>query len=205
MSQRNPMNDRYQNDEHTGKTRKSAATAKPKAKAAASVHIQPTTKTPQQKKAERKAQQKRDRAKQAELDRKYYNPPTKEYKNLRKMWWGALILAILMVALSWIGRTWEPVWLSYVALGLAYVFIIAAFYIDFSKIRKVRRAYQAEMEARKTKEQRALEKAAKAEERARKAAEANGEAPAPEPEKPKRGLFGFGKKKAHEESASDKA
>ena len=50
MSQRNPMNDRYQTDEHRGQTRKSAATMKPKTKAASSVRIQPTVKTKQQKK-----------------------------------------------------------------------------------------------------------------------------------------------------------
>ena len=111
---------------------------KPKTKAAASVHVQSTVKTKQQKKAEQKAQ----RAKQAELDRKYYNPPTAEYKRLRKIWWGCLIGAILCTVLSWVGRSWQPEFISYVALGLAYVLIIAAFYIDFSKIRKVRRAYQ---------------------------------------------------------------
>ena len=51
MSQRNPMNDRYTTDEHQGKTRKSAAAMKPKTKAAASVRMQPTVKTKQQKKA----------------------------------------------------------------------------------------------------------------------------------------------------------
>ena len=55
MSQRNPMNDRYQTDEHRGQTRKSAATMKPKTKAASSVRIQPTVKTKQQKKADKKA------------------------------------------------------------------------------------------------------------------------------------------------------
>ena len=70
MSQRNPMNDRYQTDEHRGQTRKSAATMKPKTKAASSVRIQPTVKTKQQKKADKKAA----RAKQTEIDRQYYNP-----------------------------------------------------------------------------------------------------------------------------------
>lgn len=41
MSRRNPMNERYQSDEKTtGKTRKSAASAKPVMKAASSVYIQ---------------------------------------------------------------------------------------------------------------------------------------------------------------------
>ena len=69
---------------------------KPKTKAASSVRIQPTVKTKQQKKAEKKAA----RTKQTEIDRQYYNPPTPEYKRLRKIWWGLLIGAIVMTAMS---------------------------------------------------------------------------------------------------------
>ena len=184
MSQRNPMNDRYQTDEHRGQTRKSAAAMKPKSKAAASVRVQPKEKTKQQKKAEKKVA----RQKQGELDRKYYNPPTPQYKRLRKIWWALLIGAIAATALSWIGRSWFPDAVSYVMLGAAYVCIIGALYVDFSKIRKVRRAYQEEMEGRKSKEQRALEKQQKA---AQKAQQGEADAPAEE-EKPKRGLFGSG-------------
>ena len=114
MSQRNPMNDRYQTDEHRGQTRKSAATMKPKTKAASSVRIQPTVKTKQQKKADKKAA----RAKQTEIDRQYYNPPTPEYKRLRKIWWGLLIGAIVMTAMSWFGRAFLPEVGTYVVLGL---------------------------------------------------------------------------------------
>ena len=133
------MNDRYQDEGPKGTTRKSAASAKPKSKAAASVHIQSSTKTPQERKAEQKARRKAERAKQNELDRKYYNPPTAEYKRLRRLWWVVLIAAVLMVALSWFARSWEPAWISYVTLGSSYVLIILAFYLDFSKIRKCRR------------------------------------------------------------------
>ena len=72
MTQRNPMNERYQSEDRKGATRKSAASAKPVSKAASSVRIESTKKTPQQKKAERKQQ----RAKDAERDRQFYNPPT---------------------------------------------------------------------------------------------------------------------------------
>ena len=41
MSQRNPMNERYQSDKRQGTTRKSAASAKPKSKAASSVTVVP--------------------------------------------------------------------------------------------------------------------------------------------------------------------
>ena len=131
------MNDRYQDEGPKGTTRKSAASAKPKSKAAASVHIQSSTKTPQERKAEQKARRKAERAKQNELDRKYYNPPTAEYKRLRRLWWVVLIAAVLMVALSWFARSWEPAWISYVTLGSSYVLIILAFYLDFSKTPQV--------------------------------------------------------------------
>ena len=185
MSQRNPMNDRYQTDEHRGQTRKSAATMKPKTKAASSVRIQPTVKK-QQKKADKKAA----RAKQTEIDRQYYNPPTPEYKRLRKIWWGLLIGAIVMTAMSWFGRAFLPEVGTYVVLGLAYVCIIGALYVDFSKIRKVRRAYQEEMMSKKTKEMRAAEKQQKAAQRAAK--QKVEEAPAVEEAPKKRGLFGNG-------------
>ncbi len=191
MSQRNPMNDRYQTDEHKGQTRKSAAAMKPKSKAASSVRVQPTQKTPQQKKAAKKA----ERAKQTEIDRKYYNPPTPQYKKLRKVWWGLLIGAIVFTALSFLGRSLMPEVATYVMLGLAYACIIGALYVDFSKIRKVRRAYQEEMESGKSKEQRAFEKQQKAAQRAAEQAaaekaEAEKDAKAEEPKK--RGLFGSG-------------
>ena len=39
MSQRNPMNERYQSEDHQGKTRKSAASAKPKSKEIGRAHV----------------------------------------------------------------------------------------------------------------------------------------------------------------------
>ena len=52
--------------------------------------------------------------------------------------------------MSWFGRAFLPEVGTYVVLGLAYVCIIGALYVDFSKIRKVRRAYQEEMMSKKT-------------------------------------------------------
>lgn len=163
------MNERYNNETPMGKTRKSAASAKPKAKAASSVHIQSAEKTPQQKKAARKAKEKQDREKRRALNRKYYNPPTKRYKTLRRIWWVVLVSAIVCTGLSFVLRSVEPVEISYVVLGLAYACIIGAFYLDFSPIRKERERYQDEMVAKETKAARAAEKKAKAEARAQKA------------------------------------
>lgn len=194
MTQRNPMNERYTTEDRKGSTRKSASSAKPVSKAASSVRVQANTKTKQQKKAEQKA----ERQKQRELDAQYYNPPTEEYKKLRRWWWIFLVGAIVLTLMSWFGRAFLPEWAMYVTLGLAYVCIIAALYIDFSKIRKVRRAYQAEMSAHKSKEQRAAEKQFKAAERAaeKEAAAKAAEAAESGVTEEKKGLFSglFGKK-----------
>lgn len=191
MTQRNPMNERYTSEERKGSTRKSASSAKPVTKAAQSVRVQSATKTKEQKKAEQKAA----RQKQREIDAQYYNPPTEEYKRLRRLWWIFLVGAIVLTLLSWFGRAFLPEAGIYVTLGLAYVCIIAALYIDFSKIRKVRRAYQAEQMAHKSKQVRAAEKQIKAAERAAEkeaaAKAAAGEGPVVEEKKGfLSGLFG---------------
>lgn len=163
MSQRNPMNERYTSEERTGKTRKSAASAKPKMQAAASVTIKSTEKTPQQKKAERKAARKKEQAEQRELDRKYYKPDTKRYKTLRMWWWVALIGAVLCTAVSFLGREVMPETVAMVILFMAYALIIIAFYIDLSPIRKERRAYQERMIIEEEKQKKAAKAAARAE------------------------------------------
>lgn len=186
MTQRSPMNERYQR-EAQGATRKSAASMKPKSKAAASVRVQPKEKTKEQKKADKRAARQR----QAELDRKYYNPPTEEYKRLRRIYWVLMVVAIVCVIASFAGRGIIPDVPLYVILGLAYAAIIAALYVDMVKIRRVRRKYQAEAEAHKSKSARAAEKKQKAAAKA-EAAQAD-EQPAEEGEKKKKGLFGRSK------------
>lgn len=192
MTQRSPMNERNQR-EGQGSTRKSAASMKPKSKAAASVRIQPKEKTKEQKKADKRAARQR----QAELDRKYYNPPTEEYKRLRRIYWVLMVVAIVCVVVSFAGRGIIPDTPLYVILGLAYVAIIAALYFDLVKIRRVRRKYQEEAEAHKSKAARAAEKKEKASAKAKEAEPAASAAEAGEgegAEKPKKkGLFGRSK------------
>ena len=150
MTQRNPMNDRYQSDTPKGQTKRSASSLKPKTKAASSVYIRPSGKTPQEKKAIRKEQ----RQKQHELDRRYYTPPTEEYKRLRRMWWVFLGIAIVLTALAMLVPNMFPdnASLTWVFLIPAYACIIVALWIDFSKIRKVREKYQQEMLKKHSKE-----------------------------------------------------
>ena len=107
-----------------------------------------------------------------------------------------LILAIVLTITSFAGNgLGMPAPIMYVTLGLAYVFIIAALYIDMGKCRKLRQKYADEVLSHPTKEMRAAEKKAKAQQRA--AEKQAAEQPA-DPEPKKKGLFGFGKKKKDE-------
>ena len=205
MTQRNPMNERYMNDEHRGTTRKSAASAKPKSKAAASVRMEPE-KTRKEKKAEEKARRKEERAKQDELDNKYYNPPTERYQKLRRIWWVLLVGAILCTVAAFVMQAYLSTVVTFVVLGFAYAFCIAAIVMDVTVIRKERRNYQKEItETKEYREAEKQEKAARREvERKRseeaKEAEAKGEAE-PEAEKSSKKRFGSKRKKKEAQEA----
>lgn len=208
MSQRNPLNDRYNTDEKLGQTRKSAASMKPKTKAASSVRLEPTTKTKKEKKQERKARERAERAKQAELDRKYYNPPTAEFKRMKRLWWGLLIAAVVFTALSWLVQGHVPDPVAFGMLITAYLCIFGALYVDIRKVRKLRREYQAEMEAKKSKELHAAQKQARAAAKKKQAdAPVAAEVKEEEPVSKPRGLFGSGFRlsKAEETRAQKKA
>lgn len=181
MSQRNPMNERYTSDKRTGTTRKSAASAKPKTKAAGTVTMGTSKKTPRQRKAEQKEARKKEQERQRELDRKYYKPDTERYKKLKRIWWVSLAGAVVCTLLSWLLREVQPTWLAFVCLFGAYALIIFAFYLDFSKIRKERRAYQERMIALEEAEAKKERK-----EQARMGGRIKDEAPDPEPEPEKK-------------------
>ena len=190
------MNERYTSEERKGSSRKSAASAKPVMKAASSVHIQTNEKT----KAEKKADRRVERSKRRERESQFYNPPTARYKQLRRYWWICLVAAIVLTVVSFAGQQYLPQTFTYVTLGLAYVFIIAALYIDFSKCRKERQRYADEVASHKTKEQRAAEKRERAEARA---ARANAEATTVQKKPSFLEKLGFGGKKKPAKSDGD--
>ena len=207
MSQRNPLNDRYNTDEKLGQTRKSAASMKPKSKAASSVRLEPTTESKKEKKQERKARERAERAKQAELDRKYYNPPTAEFKRTKRLWWGLLIAAVVFTALSWLVQSHVPDPVAFGLLITAYLCIFGALYVDIRKVRKLRREYQAEMESKKSKELHAAQKQARAAAKKQTEEPVAAEVQAAESTSKPRGLFGSGFRlsKAEETRAQKKA
>lgn len=225
MTQRNPMNDRNLADK-TGQTRKSAASAKPKSTRAATLR-DPAPKTAKQKKAEAKAREEQRHKRSMVLDVRFEDTP--RYKHLRHYWWGFLITAIACTAISavistqtgalfqenpdalYLGFMPQSVAnaLSIVLMVAAYGFIIAAFVVDLSKVRKARNEFEQLVVNSNSKEMRRSQKKHRAElreqERAKREAEANAQT-APQEEKPKgiRGLFARKSKKA-EKDAIDNA
>ena len=193
MTQRNPMNDRYLEENRGGKTRKSAASAKPAATRAATLR-DPTPKSKKQKKAEAREREKK-------LNQKYMIDThdnraiekMPEYKKLRRIWWACIIAAIVLVAASFIASRNDAISVLYIYFLVGgYVAIIAAFYIDFVPIRKLRRKYTGQMTQDKSKEARAAQKKARAEARAQQqeAEEKYEAAKAAEEEKKASGILG---------------
>jgi len=119
MARRNPTNPRYQKDQVVGKTRRSSASAKPKRAAG-------------------------DSAAEASRPKKKVRPsllapvpPDPAYRKWRKIWLILLGAAVVLSALAW----WQQATtIGNIVLGLAYGCIFAAFYIDFTKLRALRKA-----------------------------------------------------------------
>lgn len=123
MARRNPMNERY--GKHTapaGKTRRSAASAKPKRAIADA---------PSAKKRTTPAASKRSRI--------VMNPSTPEFKKWRRVWWAFLILAMVLSTAAYFMWRDESLrsWGNYV-LGAGYAMIFVALGIDWLKLRPMR-------------------------------------------------------------------
>ena len=144
MSKRAPTNARYQKyQEPPGKTRKSAAAAKPSRKATANSSSGASTKS-----------------KSSAGTKARFDPQTPEFRALRKRWWTLLLTGVVLVTLSWgvryIDKPGNPLHdasitlgsfsmtyaglLAAVTLGMAYACIFYALYLDFAKMRPMRLA-----------------------------------------------------------------
>ena len=186
MAQRNPMNERYNPDlDHGGKTKKSAASAKPKRKASEGVRVQfsSANKTKEQKRKEASERRKEDRS------RIYASggPQDPVYKKWRKVWWTLMILTALCtgayVVLAPRGGTLATA--GTVTLVLAYIMLAAAVFIEFKFCRPIRKQFERQMNNMTVAQKRRYD-AKIAEERAQKKAE----------KAARGGLFGGNKKKA---------
>lgn len=162
------MNERYSDENRKGKTRKSAASAKPSSTRAATVR-DPAPKSKKQKKAEaRQREEKREqqlRAMNSIEGTRFEDTP--EYKKLRRIWWICIAGAIVLIAISFVAtQKGELEFLNVPCLIAGYLLVIGAFYIDLGKIRKLRKQREATVAQGKSKEARAAQKKARAEMRA---------------------------------------
>ncbi len=189
MSQRNPLNERYTSEDKIGKTRKSAASAKPAAKRAATVRSAPQ-KSKKERRAEQRERERRADTKRYRAQQDLYNVPTEEYKRLRRTWWIVLVAAIACTVLSFALSTISGLEaVSTACLVVGYALILLALYIDFGKTRKLRKQYAAQVAGNRSKAARAEQKRTRAEQRALEA-EAKESLQDTEGEKPqKKGLF----------------
>ena len=132
MSRRSPSNERYQKfTGPKGQTRKSAAQAKPTRKEGSSTSV----------KSKSKSKGKPSSA--GAPGSKYYEPDTPEYKFWRRAWWMSLGVGLALVALSFYLQYYLKAlpWArtaGIVTIGLSYAAIIAAFFIDYRKLRLMR-------------------------------------------------------------------
>ena len=124
MARRSPSNPRYQKKPgELGKTRRSAASAKPKR------GVGENSASASRSKGSKKG--KKDRPKLF-----VPVPTTPEFKRWRKIWAGLLGAAVLFSLVAWWQRDTMP---GAIALALAYGCIFGSLYIDFAKMRPLRK------------------------------------------------------------------
>ena len=117
MGRRAPDNPRYQRGVEIGKTRRSAASAKPK-----------RGKSAPSKKPVKGSARSRFLAPV---------PTSPEYRRLRKLWASVLGAAVVLSLVAW----WQQgTWFGTTVLVLAYACIFTAFYLDFMRLRPMRKA-----------------------------------------------------------------
>ncbi len=127
MGRRSPSNPRYQKGGEGGKTRRSAASAKPKRGAGDS--------------SKSSSSKKKTRPRLLAPV-----PQDPEYRRWRKIWLGLLAAAVIFSALAW----WQQATtIGNLTLAFAYACIFTAFYVDFTKLRRIRKkAIEADREAK---------------------------------------------------------
>jgi hypothetical protein len=129
VSRRSPTNERYQKfTEPKGKTRKSAAAAKPSRLAGSA---------PEKSKPSSKAK--------PSTASKYVEPQTPEYKFWRRIWWASLLTGIVLVlislAIQYLLRlsTGPFAVVSAVCVALSYVGLLVAFLVEYFRLRPIRK------------------------------------------------------------------
>ena len=123
MSRRSAQNPRYRKDAEIGKTRRSAASAKPKRSAGSSGGSGGSTK----KKSKAAA---------------YSVPDTPEYKRWRTIWLVSLGGGVVFSVIGLLTHKTVPT-VGMIALVFAYALIFGGFFVDLMKLRPMRQEWQA--------------------------------------------------------------
>ena len=174
MSQRNPLNERYQNNKPEGKTRKSAASAKPASKAASSVRMEsskpakkkvkeerPTNNAPKveidrkgkEAKQAEKADRKRDRVRRRAISS--FVPDSEEFKRLnrKRMIYSGIGFALMVVAIIISLTIPQEMFLSIGTMIVAWVFFFIGVRIDTKQLRPLRQRGYERFERKQMKKQ----------------------------------------------------
>ncbi|MCG2807625.1 MAG: hypothetical protein L6413_05075 [Coriobacteriia bacterium] len=141
MARRSAQNPRYRKDSQVGSTRKSAASAKPKRAAGEVKSHSSAGKGGTKKKSVR-----------------IMDPDTPEFRRWRKIWLGLLIAAIIFSLAAYGLRDQKTV--NTLSLAFAYSCLFSAFFIDLTKIRRMRREYMEGLDGGKKKAAKAEDSAA---------------------------------------------
>lgn len=158
-------------EQKSGSTRKSAASAKPSTRAASSVYVSKGgKKAPQKKrlfarddkksdkprtKAEKRAAQEAAERREFEAQAANFKAETPEYKVWRGAFWATIVMAITLTLLSLFLIITQGPEQARIFFGIASILVALAIYIDTSKVRKARenayREFLDELEAPKKK------------------------------------------------------
>ncbi len=186
MTRRSFQNDRNTGDGPEGVTKKSAAKAKPAREAASTVYLAGTKKKSRRElraEAEEAARKKQAKAaskvgtskgstaRETIEVKKKKNP---EIKKWRRIWWTSLVVGVLSIVLAYLftANGYTDIYLVFIVL--AYAAIIFALYIEFGKIRVIRKRETQQAASKKTpkmlkheQEARRLEEARRAEKKSK--------------------------------------
>ncbi len=147
MTRRSYTNDRNMGDGPEGVTRKSAAKAKPASKAASTVYVKSGKKTRKELKQEAAQKEEKKRQKEAQkpqnikmagsLEAKK-DKNKKEIRKWRKRWWVAIAIGVICIVIS-VFNVANLNTYYIVFMVLAYAAIIVALFIEFGKIRRLKK------------------------------------------------------------------
>ncbi|MDH4140757.1 MAG: hypothetical protein OEV43_09335 [Coriobacteriia bacterium] len=130
MARRSPTNPRYRRDAGVGKTRRSAASAKPKREVG--------------ERGSSGGGRKREPAKKRRWFDPLPTPDTPEFKRWRRIWAALFVIGAVLAVYALYARESQA---GTLALVGAYICLLPAIYIDITKVRRMRKQLLAEQQS----------------------------------------------------------